>query len=152
MVRTDVLGDAARVMKLAEVLLFKTDRKSLDAFARLLTHQRHDSARVDATGKKSTEWHFRHQTHAHRLAKNLNRAFARFFFVDRDLLREIGLPVTLRLNLAVAPAQPVTGFEFTNRAIRGEGRRNTHEREIVIERFRLNLSTHVRMQQQRAEL
>src|SRR2546423_7358084 len=152
MVSTDVLGNAARVMKLAEVLLFKTDRKSLDAIARLLAHQRHDRARVDAPGKKSTERHFRHQTHAHRFAKNLDRAFARFFFINRDLLREIRLPVTLRLNLAIAPAQPMTGFEFANRTISGEGRRNAHEREIVIERFRLNFSTHIRMQEECTEL
>jgi hypothetical protein len=72
MIGADVLGDAARVMKLAEVLFVKTDRERLDALARLLAHQRHDGARIDAAGKKSTERHFRHQTHAHRLAQDLD--------------------------------------------------------------------------------
>src|SRR5256885_5103203 len=79
MVRADVLGDATRVMKLAEVLFLKSDRKSLDALARLLTHQRHDGARINTSGKKSTKRHFRHQPDTHRIAKNLDRAFAGFF-------------------------------------------------------------------------
>ena len=70
MIGADVLGDAPRVMKFAEVLFFKTDRKRFDPLTRLLTHQRHDRARVDTAGKKSTERHFRHQSHAHRYAES----------------------------------------------------------------------------------
>src|SRR5689334_2279148 len=127
MIGADVFRDASRVMKFAEVLFFKSDRKRFDALARLLAHQRDDGARVDAAGKKRAERDFRHQTHAHSFTQDLDRAFTRFFFADVDLLREVWLPVTLDLDVAVAPTQPMTGFEFANRAIRGQWRGNAHE-------------------------
>jgi len=148
----DVLGDTPRVMKLAEILFFKSDRKRLDPLTRLLAHQRHDGARVDPAGKKRTERHFRHQSHAHRLTQDLDSPLAGFFLADRELLREIRLPVTLYLDLTLAPAQPVSRLEFSNRPVRSQRRGDAHEREIVIEGFRLNVATDIRMKQQRTEL
>ena len=71
MVSTDVLGNAARVMKLAEVLLFKTDRKSFHAIGRFLGHQSDDGAGINATRKKGSERHFRHQANAHGFAQQI---------------------------------------------------------------------------------
>ena len=113
MIGADVFGDAARVMQLAEILFFKTDRKVLTGSARLLGHQRDHGARIDAAGKKRAERHFRHQANAHGLAQNFDRAFAGFFLADRQLFREIRLPVTFGLYLAIAPAAAnVPGSSF----------------------------------------
>ena len=109
MIGADVFRNASRVMKLAEVLFFKTDRKRFDSFARLLAHQRNDRARIDASGKKRAERNFRHQTHPHSIAQNLDRAFACFFFADVELFGEVRLPVALYFDVAVAPTQPVPG-------------------------------------------
>src|SRR5215216_1817717 len=108
MIRADVLGDTSCVMKLAEVLFFKTDRKRFDPLTRLLAHQGHHGARVDPAGKKSTKRHFRHQAHAHSFAQNIDGAPAGLFLADIELLSEIRLPVTLYLDLALAPTQPVS--------------------------------------------
>src|ERR1041385_5258876 len=104
MIGADVLRDPSRVMKLAEVLFVKTDRERFDALARLLAHQCDDGARVDPAGKKRAERHFRHQAHAHGFTEDLDCAFARFFLADVELLREVRLPVTLYLDVAVPPA------------------------------------------------
>src|ERR1051325_8229908 len=129
----DVLGHTTRVMNLAEVLFLKTNRKSFDALARFLAHQRHHCARIDAARKKRTKRHFRHQSHAHGFTKDLDRSLTRFFLTDVELLCEIWLPVTLPLDVTVSPAQPVPRFELANRSVSCERRRNAHEREIVIE-------------------
>src|SRR5687767_13470936 len=152
MVGSDVFRDTTRVMKLAKVLFVETDRERLNAFTRFLGHQRHHGARIDASGKKRTKRNFRHQSHAHSIAQDLDRAFARFFFVDRELLSEVWLPVALNFDLAFAPAQPVSRFKFAYGSVSGQRRGNTHEREIVIKRLRFDLAAYFRMQQHRAEL
>src|SRR5687767_11911171 len=151
MVGTDMFGNASRVVKFAEVLFIKTDRERFDTIARLLTHEGHDCTRVDASGKKSAEWNFRHQTHADRFSKNFNGSLPGFFFVDIELPGEVRLPVTLRFDLPFAPAQPMSGLEFSNRAIGSQWRRDAHEREIVIKRLRLNVSTDIGMKQEGTE-
>ena len=58
MIGADVLGDAPRVMQFAEILLVKSDRKSLDLLRRFLGHQRDDRAGIDAARKKRAQRHF----------------------------------------------------------------------------------------------
>src|SRR6185369_3218740 len=152
MVRADVFGNTTSVMKLAEVLFVKTNRESFDALTRLLTHQRHDRTRINTPRQKRAERNFRHQPHPHRFAKNLDRALTGFFLADVDLLSEIRLPVTLGFDVAVVPAQPVTGFEFTNRAVGRERRGYAHEREVVIERLRFDVTADIGMEQEGTEL
>src|SRR5688572_8518549 len=103
MIGTDVFGDTSRVLKFAEVLFVESDRERLDAFTRLLGHQRYHGTRIDASGKKRTKRNFRHQPHAHGIAQDLDRAFAGFFFINRELLSKVRLPVSLNFNFAFAP-------------------------------------------------
>ena len=139
-------------MQLAEVLLFESDRESLDRLARFLAHQRHHGARIDAAGKECAERDFRHQAHPDRGAQDLDGPLARFRFADLELSGEVGKPVTLDFDFALFPTQTVARLELLDCAISGEWRGHTHEREVMMERIGLDLPADLGMKEQRAKL
>ena len=58
------------------------------------------------------------------------------------------MPVTTKLDVAVAPAKPMCWFKFSNGAVSRQRRRDAHEREVVIERLVIDIATDVGMKQQ----
>jgi hypothetical protein len=83
MIGADVLGDASCVMKLAEVLFIKTDRKRFDALASTPGSSTPRPALESMPPERNApERHLRHQTHAHRLAQDLDSALTSFFLAD----------------------------------------------------------------------
>ena len=103
MVGAHVFGDAPGVMQFAEILLFKTDRKSLYRFRGFLGHQSDYGTGINAARQKRSERNFRHQAHAHRLAQQIDHLLAGFLFADFQLFREVELPVALDPGLTIFP-------------------------------------------------
>src|SRR5688500_16453407 len=143
--RTHVLSDAPCVVKLTEILLFKTYRERLDRLRHFLAHECNHSRGIDAAGKKCAQRHFRHKPHTHSVTQNLDGPLACLNLIDWGLLREIGKPVTLDFYFAFAETEPMTGFKFLDCPVRRERRWNAHVRQVVMNRFGIDFATQLGM-------
>src|SRR6266516_1994259 len=139
MVSADMLSHTARMMQLADVLLFETYRKRLYPLRRVLTHQRDYCAGINSAGKESAERHFRHQPHSHRVAQHLHDALARFVFRQIGFPGKVRLPVPFDLNFAFTPAQPVSRLELPDAPVSGEWRGHAQKREIVMQSCKIDV-------------
>ena len=64
-----------------------------------------------------------------------------------SLFRKVWLPVTLILDFPFAPTEPMPGFQLSNCPVSGQRSGHTHERQVAIDRFRLNFLADVGMKQ-----
>ena len=69
----------------------------------------------------------------------------RFFFGDLYLFGKIWLPMTLSLDLAVFPKQPMSGLEFADLLERRHRCRYAEVRHVIVERFEIDLTRNRRV-------
>src|SRR5579862_986501 len=121
----DVVGDGARVRKLAVGLLAVTDRKRFDGLAANFRHERRHCARVEASAEKYAQRHIAHQVAADGAFQKFTVRFDVVMLVAISVVGSGGqIPVLLNGYMTVLPhLEPVAGHQLLDAAVKSRIRR-----------------------------
>ncbi len=149
MLRRIALGDGARVATLVVALVGEADRERADGLRRRLRHEADDDARVDAAREQRAQRHVGDQAAADGRFDALADEREPVALALRPELLELRVP--LKANRAVLRDEHVPRRQLLD-ALETRPARDVLEREVRVDRDRVDLTRHPRQAQQRLQL
>ncbi len=152
--RAVLLCHHLRELRFVERRVVERDGARVHGLLRNARHRRDDRARIDAAGQERPERHFGDHAQAHRLGQPAIQLFARLRQPYRIVQRELHVPVFTRRRQRRAALDPQRMARRQLEHALEDGARlgDVAEREVFLDRARIDLAAHARMHEQRLQL
>src|SRR3981081_1469211 len=145
MVGAELLRDQPRVARLIELSRSETDRERVQRSAESLGCKGDHCARIETAREEGSKRHLAFETHADRLAQQAQDLFSQVAVGTDKVAAVSEIPVSLHLDAASLPREPVGRREALDSLERGQRRRDVMKAEKELKSLVVRLAWNVRV-------